>query len=866
MKARPALRKRFVIFYFELLPNLDPEALTELLEKALEIREDLDKQAEELWSLYHVPASVNIIEPSLSASREAFKVNYDVDNSKPMEVFERFFEKDIMEAFNDDKNRFHSAYFAVVQSSGYGKSRMLLELARQSFNTVYMCLRDSKSTGYPVGNLDVATFLLENNSIRKLEIFIAVTYLYALNLIEDSEEAFPLKFLIGDESDVKFTSFWSFVVGYCREVFKDNNSASSLLLKYRFAQSEFQYKHYSKRHGGRLDGGLSELLIVIDEASFLLAGDADSSLFRNLRRAHRNLGSQNCFILFVDTLSSVSNFVPASVMDPSYRGRIRYNLLPPFYELTTFHDLSLVDHEILIGDLVNDIDRRVLRLHIRFATGRPLWYSLFFSEGNLDKTIRPVVNALELATRKLAFSEAKDISTCLEATLAVLCIRFGINGILDHTLASRLMSSFMGTGMYIGPDRLRMMVQYVPEPILAEAACQLLHGEGGLKADGSKSITKFTFNVQSLAQMVVKLADKWVSGTIDVGKLGELFGRIILSLAYDYVKLDGAASEEEKNEDISSAMKRLKLSRPKVDGSNDLFTDPITLEQFLDALVSEEYRGKYKSLLGAELLATTDSTFLNGTIVLTGWVSLYRLPGGMMSQEVLRQAYQLGVGITMPESFKGIDALIPVRKTDGYFSFVLVQNKLKQAEDFSIRLVDAGRKMTPEYCFSSIEREDGAIMSSEDFIHKGDYVAIYMDVGLDSLSECFPSGGPSKKQKADFGDFQESFPNHILLVGLEYPFFKDALLKDTMKYYRRHQVESMNAGKRAAVLEKMSSLGFKFARRSCQCKTVCTGNCGCRRSGACCKSNCTCPPDCPFRFNPLAKLIDNFKAALERFP
>jgi len=62
-----------------------------------------------------------------------------------------------------------SPYFVLCQSSGYGKSRLLRELALHNqgvYRVLYICLRRAENTGYPVSNRVAINFL---NSLSLLE-------------------------------------------------------------------------------------------------------------------------------------------------------------------------------------------------------------------------------------------------------------------------------------------------------------------------------------------------------------------------------------------------------------------------------------------------------------------------------------------------------------------------------------------------------------------------------------------------------------------------------------------------------------------------------------------------------------------------
>lgn len=102
---------------------------------------------------------------------------------------------------------------------------------------------------------------------------------------------------------------------------------------------------------------------------------------------------------------------------------------------------------------------------------------------------------------------------------------------MDHTLASEHVASYMGTGVFIAEDRHRMVVEYVPEPVLAEAACQLLHGK---RIGEGKSYTwDYGFFPEIISDYLLEFARKCLTGIVDVGGLGELLSRIVLSLSYD---------------------------------------------------------------------------------------------------------------------------------------------------------------------------------------------------------------------------------------------------------------------------------------------------------------------------------------------
>ena len=52
-------------------------------------------------------------------------------------------------SFCTKPERFMSPYISIVQSSMYGKTRLVREIAEHHYRTVYVCLRSKTSSGYP---------------------------------------------------------------------------------------------------------------------------------------------------------------------------------------------------------------------------------------------------------------------------------------------------------------------------------------------------------------------------------------------------------------------------------------------------------------------------------------------------------------------------------------------------------------------------------------------------------------------------------------------------------------------------------------------------------------------------------------------
>ena len=349
-------------------------------------------------------------------------------------------------------------YAAVVQSSGYGKSRLLLEAGRHHFNTVYGNASESDS-GFPKPNHDLVSFLRNNNKEEVLIRFLASCYKVAFDVVSlhgrRPDGSLPL---FGEQGEsCLFGSFWTKVI----DLFKDAEASSAAVQFFQEQQDLFNEYRKVRPVNGLTTVVLADkskrqflphLVVVFDEAKVLLKGD-EFSIFRNMRRALKELNSFNMLLIFTDTLSSISNFAPPLVMHSSLRpDASKLFLFQPFYEVLTYDALSTDVN----ADPVNFSQLRSLLLQ-----GRPLWAAFYCGRADKLRDLNAITELLRFAKRKLVFhndgilllpaEEYEDVSVMERkrryyATIAVLAVRFGIDGVLDHTLASELMSSFMGTG------------------------------------------------------------------------------------------------------------------------------------------------------------------------------------------------------------------------------------------------------------------------------------------------------------------------------------------------------------------------------------------------------------------------------------
>ena len=203
----------------------------------------------------------------------------------------------------------------------------------------------------------------------------------------------------------------------------------------------------------------------------------------------------------------------------------------------------------------------------------------------------------------------------------------------DAMDSDALMSSHMATLVKINLYRTVMRCQYVPEPILQEAAARLL-----------KDDDHFEFALSHLEEW---LYSQHVGPQSTKGGTGELIASIILSRAYDKASI--------------------KLG-------NKLFSDPIPLAQFLEELAGKPIKNYA-------------DTFKEPAFV--SFTKVYQIYDGFTEAE-LKQAFELRYAILCAPFEHAIDLVIPVaiQSSPPRFGAIFVQVKNYASPVRYDRLVD----------------------------------------------------------------------------------------------------------------------------------------------------------------------------------
>lgn len=385
-------------------------------------------------------------------------------------------------------------YSTIFQSSGYGKSRLVKEVAKQ-VPTIYLCLRDANSTGYPPRTSVGADLfervlkgLTEGEEWRFLYILQVAIQCFNEELMDCNNNA----------------EFWNKQMNteFCETIWTKVQSKSS---------------DWKKIHHDELISSVTEdtttdkvnLIFCIDEARVLISPTDEQSIspFRFFRRALREIHWNGFFVLFLDTLSKISNFVPPKSADSSSRDTsdLPLKLFYPYFRLTTMDVFKSFD--------VYDNESWNLA---RF--GRPLYMSYLQSCKDDPQAINKLKNLLR---RKLlggvdSFEDSKqEISS-----LAILSSVIGLDMSPQSQLASELVASHMATCLSVSEDRERLIIAYPSEPLLSEVALEFMSD-------------------LMLPKILRLFSTSLKKGLVDPGPRGELVGRIILAVVAHKLSRNG---------------------------------------------------------------------------------------------------------------------------------------------------------------------------------------------------------------------------------------------------------------------------------------------------------------------------------------
>eukprot|EP00026_Physarum_polycephalum_P002516 Phypoly_transcript_02523.p1 GENE.Phypoly_transcript_02523~~Phypoly_transcript_02523.p1 ORF type:complete len:220 (-),score=16.30 Phypoly_transcript_02523:1497-2156(-) len=204
------------------------------------------------------------------------------------------------------------------------------------------------------------------------------------------------------------------------------------------------------------------LVFTFDEAKGLLKHDA--LWFRSMRSALREFawGAPKQLFkicgIFTDTKSKVANFAPPTHNNSS--SQLSENVfLKVFEPWSVFSNTDIFSDNILV-------------------LGRPIWGAYLTTGVNNCTVIQFAITKLQGG----ANGEWKDVPDKECTSLAILSSQVALSIVPQHHYSSELVSTYMGTCVGISKDRKSVLVEYSSEPILSEAAAQLMKQQAVYKS------------------------------------------------------------------------------------------------------------------------------------------------------------------------------------------------------------------------------------------------------------------------------------------------------------------------------------------------------------------------------------------------
>ena len=508
----------------------------------------------------------------------------------------------------------YAPYFAVIQSSGYGKSRLVTALLKKSpYRVIYWTF--GSEVAYPSRNVAFNPNVFKRRDRKVLE-----------HAMKQAIEK----------------SIW--------------NPDEPFKIELPPKKTQTDRTGYEDR---------TSTVFVVDEASRLLEDDtADGiSFFRCLRRAFDSFKSERSWLFFVvmATDSSITALYPdfsfdAPLKPVSGSNEENEGPLDPFILGASFRINN--NRDTLLRMSVNECHQPSLL----YSMGRPLWKALLAGQ----PTRMSAEQLLQYAQMKLLSTNVwrSSSSPDIHQSLALLAVRLCLSITPDYRYAPALVASHMATAVSISPDRFSTILAYPSEPVLAVAAKRATKQANCLS-------TLISFVKQMLAfgivhkgykgEVIVRLLnllamDKAMGGSdvleVDLRTYLKHFHRDGENARIDDEFIDSLSDQEGWNEDEQKAL----LEKHGLFDSvvQELRSSKQTHENQVDTILDGKVCFTHFVYLSNE---TKDGS------------------RAMITHDLLRYAYRRTAAVIVDEGRRGIDRIIPVRIEGDKYIGLIVQDK-----------------------------------------------------------------------------------------------------------------------------------------------------------------------------------------------
>jgi hypothetical protein len=546
--------------------------------------------------------------------------------------------RSISEAYYSQTDSYYVPYVVISQRSGYGKSRLVKEMAHHT-PTIYFCSRKSESTDFPLGfppdEWFSPAFTLAKSS-EELIVYSEFVLLSSLKLM--------LEFNLDNQTLIDSQVFPP--SDFHDTLHKIINPAS-------FSQKEL-FPIVEQIRSFEMKDLEFPILFVFDETFFLLQKldhiktdkpDDIQTLFRAFRRALKLLVVEydlpfQIFGIFLDTSPKISNFVPVLQSGLSTRSLL-LELIPVYYGMETFDcfykaTLATQECQLTVSYLLTRFGCESYYLY-----GRSIWGSQCMLTISGDGTVKEDKDKfiLDLAIGKLSCPRLS------RQYLVCFLQRCGWSGKPSFGMTEQLLASHMATLCYVSHSRTTLALTYPSEPILSEAAAHITGTKRGYLI-GVKKMLKFVRTSQ-----------------LNTGSIGELVARLLCLFAVD------SARKTKYGNHVSK---------------------PVSVLEFLEGLVHSSYH--------QPILSTISPKIANSVLNFNHFI--FRSSKSLFMLGLADPALRRCAAFSCKPLHRGIDLAIPILSEENEPSFIFIQANNTTSTLSTDTLSLCLYKMKPQYAFA----------------------------------------------------------------------------------------------------------------------------------------------------------------------
>ncbi|KAF9232686.1 hypothetical protein BU15DRAFT_67236 [Melanogaster broomeanus] len=487
------------------------KAAKELVKTHLELSDMLktawkDKSYRDIRNLYKV---IDALTPGMKQELvRSFNTTY---RGGALDAFVEYLENNQRKF---EQGKYYGKFCSIVQSSGTGKTRLMLEvLSKRDVLVLYMNLRPAEDeTGFPDRDPIPAGLLTPDNMTAEAYGTRCCAFFTAIfrSLIDSFSRA--VRDAAGDEpSGIReWNKHMSDLCSTHRHKFFEQVKTivdEMMVAAYKRMVQAFPRLFDSQREAPNTP----KLVIAIDEGHPL----HEVKPFRRATILCRTISTYSqdvkasIWVVFGSTNSKVAHFASPQASFDSARVSVKGLLVfPPFSQLGWDQFAPGLE-----GIPATD----VAKLSHIIGFGRPLW--MLLKPVYEHESANPIQEMQDLARQKLCGGGMYDPGTTRHS-LAVLGQRFALDICFGHSEVVEHMESLVASHLRIcitvTEDRRWSFTTYPSEPYLSCVAANILHAKSEMRDETLKVLMK-------------KVND----GMIDMGQSGELASRMLWLLAKD---------------------------------------------------------------------------------------------------------------------------------------------------------------------------------------------------------------------------------------------------------------------------------------------------------------------------------------------